>query len=99
MLVAGELLKSGADVAVKNQHYTDVITGIKAMLQGAAMSQSITNGSQLAEQQHSTCVFAGADQLNWVAAAATVSSVLHHAFEYFHWTVRAAADGQHVYHA
>jgi predicted branched-subunit amino acid permease len=44
--------------------------------------------NELAEQPHSTCVFAGADQLNWVAAAATVSSVLHHAFEYFHWTVR-----------
>eukprot|EP00775_Hariotina_reticulata_P012827 gene12827-12955_t len=31
-------------------------------------------------------MFAGAEESNWVAAAATVSSVLHQAFEYFHWT-------------
>lgn len=29
-----------------------------------------------------------AGEVDWVAAMATVASMLHHAFEYFHWTVR-----------
>jgi NADH:ubiquinone oxidoreductase subunit K len=34
-------------------------------------------------------VLFAAGESSWVAAMATTSSVLHQAFEYFHWTVRA----------
>jgi mannose/fructose/N-acetylgalactosamine-specific phosphotransferase system component IIC len=51
----------------------------------------------------STCiaVVSAAGESSWVAAMATTSSVLHQAFEYFHWTVRSIgvqAARQHNYY-
>jgi hypothetical protein len=33
------------------------------------------------------CCLCCTDEVDWVAAMSTVSSILHQAFDYFHWTV------------
>lgn len=122
-------LPLGASSTAKEQHYQQVSTDIKLVLQGmpcpdtthppvilmiwtpqqplpASIMQLSLDASlaQLAGQfvvlpkllalsfsdctlQYTPFVCAAAEA-DWVAAMATVSSMLHNAFEYYHWTVR-----------